>query len=300
MSDATIVVAGASGDLGGRITRALLERGAKVRALVRHSSAPDKVQGLRELGAEIARVDLCSATEALPACDGAACVVSALAGLRDVILEAQTLLLYAAVTAGVPRFIPSDYSIDFTKCRAGENRNLDLRREFHTRLDKAPVSATTVFNGAFAELLTGQMPMISFKLRRVLYWGDGDQRLDFTTMDDAAAFTASAALDPSTPRFLRIAGDQLSARELAAVVGEVTGEPFRPLRVGSLRMLAALAKVAHVVAPGGDELYPAWQGMQYTCNMFEGRAKLQPLDNDRYPGMHWTTVRDVLRAHRAT
>ena len=299
MSDSTIIVAGASGDLGGRITRALLERGAKVRALVRHSTAPDTVERLRELGAAVVRVDLYSASEAMPACEGAACVVSALAGLRDVIVEAQTLLLYAAVTAGVPRFIPSDYSIDFTKCRPGENRNLDLRREFHTRLDKAPISATTIFNGAFAELLTGQMPMISARLRRVLYWGDGDQRLDFTTMDDAATFTASAALDPSTPRFLRIAGDQLSARELAAVVSEVTGDQYRPLRVGSLRMLATMAKVARVVAPGGNELYPAWQGMQYTCNMFEGRAKLESLDNDRYPGMHWTTVRDLLLAHRA-
>ena len=61
-----------------------------------------------------------------------------------------------------------------------------------------------------------------------------------------------------------------------------------------------MAKVARVVAPGGNELYPAWQGMQYTCNMFEGRAKLEPLDNDRYPGMHWTTVRDVLSAHHAS
>jgi nucleoside-diphosphate-sugar epimerase len=298
MSDSTIVVAGASGDIGGRITKALLERGATVRALVRHSTAPDKVESLRELGATVVPADLTSASEALPACEGAACVVSALAGLRDVIVEAQTLLLYAAVSAGVPRFIPSDYSIDFTGCRAGENRNLDLRREFHTRLDKAPISATTVFNGAFAELLTGEMPMIAPRLKRVLYWGDADQRLDFTTKDDSAAFTASAALDPSTPRYLRIAGDQLSARELAVVVSEVTGEEFRPLRVGSLRALRALARIARVVAPGGDELYPAWQGMQYTCNMFEGRAKLKALDNDRYPGLQWTTVRDVLSEQR--
>ena len=61
-----------------------------------------------------------------------------------------------------------------------------------------------------------------------------------------------------------------------------------------------MAKVARAVAPGGNELYPAWQGMQYTCNMFEGRAKLEPLDNDRYPGMHWTTVRDVLSPHLAS
>ena len=298
MSGSTIVVAGASGDIGGRITKGLLERGATVRALVRHSTAPDKVEGLRELGATVVRTDLTSASEALPACEGAACVVSALAGLRDVIVEAQTLLLFAAVSAGVPRFIPSDYSIDFTACRPGENRNLDLRREFHTRLDKAPISATTVFNGAFAELLTGEMPMIAARLKRVLYWGDADQRLDFTTKDDSAAFTASAALDPSTPRFLRIAGDQLSARELAEAVSEVTGEEFRPLRVGSLRALRALARIARVVAPGGDELYPAWQGMQYTCNMFEGRAKLKVLDNDRYPGLHWTAVRDVLSEQR--
>jgi hypothetical protein len=41
-------------------------------------------------------------------------VVSALQGLRDVIVEMQTVLLYAAIKADAPRFIPSDYSIDFT------------------------------------------------------------------------------------------------------------------------------------------------------------------------------------------
>jgi hypothetical protein len=194
----------------------------------------------------------------------------------------------------VPRFIPSDYSIDFTKFPPGENRNLDLRRDFHQRLDKTPIRATTIFNGAFAEMLSGQMPLVLFKLKRVLYWGDEDQRMDFTTIGDTAAFTASAALDPSTPRFLRIAGDQLSARELTAVVSEVTGKQFRLFRAGGLGMLDTLIKVARRVAPGGKELYPAWQGMQYMRNMFDGRAKLAPLDNDRYPGIRWTTVRDVL------
>jgi hypothetical protein len=122
--------------------------------------------------------------------------------------------------------------------------------------------------------------------------------MDFTTMDDTAAFTASAALDPSTPRFLRIAGDQLSARELMAVVSEVTGKKFRLFRAGGLGMLGMLIKVARTVAPGEKELYPAWQGMQYMRNMFDGRAKLEPLDNDRYPSIRWTTVRDVLSARQ--
>lgn len=300
MSGSTIVVAGATGNLGSRIARTLVERGATVRALVRHGTARDRIERLQEFGAEIASVDLNNASEVTPACAGASCAVSALSGLRDVIVETQTLLLDAVVRAGVPRFIPSDYSIDFTRFPAGENRNLDLRREFHRRLDRASIAATTVFNGAFAELLTGEMPLILFKLKRVLYWGDADQRMDFTAMDDAAAFTASVALDPSTPRFLRIAGNQLSARELTAVVSDVTGRQFRLLRAGGLGTYCQLIKVAHTVAPGERELYPAWQGMQYMCDMFRGHAKLEPLDNDRYPGLRWTTVQDVLSSHLAS
>jgi nucleoside-diphosphate-sugar epimerase len=291
---ATIVLAGATGNLGGRIARALLRRGARVRALGRHETARERLERLQELGVTIASVEWSSASEVAPACMGASCVVSALQGLRDVIVEAQTVLLQAAIEAGVPRFIPSDYSIDFTKLPPGENRNLDLRRDFHKRLDQASISATTIYNGAFADMLTGQMPLVLFKLRLVLYWGSADQRMDFTTIDDTAVFTASAALDPSTPRFLRIAGDQLSARELTAVASEVTGEEFRLFRAGGLGTLGTLIKVARALAPGEKELYPAWQGMQYMRNMFDGRAKLEPLDNDRYPTIRWTTARDVL------
>ena len=91
-------------------------------------------------------------------------------------------------------------------------------------------------------------------------------------------------------------GDEVSARELTAIVSEVTGRTFRLFRAGSLGMLGTLIKVARAVAPAEHELYPAWQGMQYMRGMFDGRAKLAPLDNDRYPGLRWTTVRDVLSA----
>ena len=298
MKTSIIIVAGATGNLGGRIVKALREKGASVRALVRRKAAPDKVERLRSMGAGITEIDFNNPAEIKDACAGGSCVVSALSGLRDVIVDAQTALLEAAVMAGVPRFIPSDYSIDFTKFPAGLNRNLDLRREFHGRLDKASIAATTIFNGAFAEMLTGQMPLILFKYKRVLYWGNADQRMDFTTMDDTAAYTASAALDTSTPRFLRIAGDQKSARELAVVAAEVTGERFRLLRPGGLWMLAAFIKIGRAFSPGGNELYPAWQGMQYMHNMLEGRAKLAPIDNDRYPHPRWTTAKDVLSAMR--
>jgi len=203
-------------------------------------------------------------------------------------------LLDSAVEAGVQRFIPSDYSIDFTKLPEGTNRNLDLRRDFHKRLDKTPIAATSILNGAFADILTGQAPFILFKPKRVLYWGNPDQLMDFTTMSDTAAFTAAAALDPATPRILRIAGEQTSARELAKTASEITGKRFRLLRAGSLKTLDRLIRIARALHPGTQALYPPWQGMQYMHNMFSGLAKLEPLDNHRYPDMRWTSIKKVL------
>ena len=298
MGGTIIALAGATGDFGGRIARAILERGGSVKAIVREDCDRGRVEGLRQHGAAICQVGAYSAPELTEACGGASCVVSALSGLRDVIVQTQSVLLDAAVAAGVPRFIPSDYCIDFTRLPPGTNRNLDLRREFQERLDQAPIAATSILNGMFTHLLTGEAPVILFRFRRVLYWGDADQLLDFTTMDDSARFTAAAALDPSTPRFLRIAGDQISPRGLADVASQVTHEKFKLLRPGGLRRYEMLIKLARLLSPQPEATYPPWQGMQYMHNMFSGLAKLTPLDNGRYPGLQWTTVREVLEARQ--
>jgi hypothetical protein len=86
-------------------------------------------------------------------------VVSALSGLREVIVDAQTCLLQAAVEAGVPRFIPSDYAVDFTKLPYGTNRNLDWRQEFGDRLVRCPIAASSVLFGMFSDRITGQAPV---------------------------------------------------------------------------------------------------------------------------------------------
>jgi nucleoside-diphosphate-sugar epimerase len=295
--ETTIAVAGATGHLGGRIVNALLERGAQVCALVRGGTGSDKLAKLERRGVTIAQVQMANVSELTRACAGVSCVVSALQGLRDVIVDGQSVLLDAAVAAGVPRFIPSDFSIDFSRLPAGENRNLDFRREFNGRLDQAPISATSILNGAFAELLTSRMPLLDLDAKRVSYWGDADQRMDFTTMDNTAAFTAAAALDPSAPKILRIAGDEKSARELASVAGELMKAKFELVCRGSLDDLAALIRRVRAADPEGEkELFPKWQGMQYMHGMFSGLAKLEPLDNQRYAIMQWTSAREVIGA----
>ena len=298
MAPAIIVLAGATGDLGFRIAQSLLNRGAVVRALVRPGNTKPEVTSLRDLGAEIVEVDFNSVTALTKACAGAACVVSAVSGLRDVIVNGQKRLLDAAVAAGVSRFIPSDYSIDYTKLSNGSNRNLDLRREFNQRLDQAPIQATSILNGMFTDLLTGQAPVVLFGLKRVLYYGDADQPLDFTTTANTAEFTAAAALDPTTPRYLRVAGEVATVRGLQAAATAATGQPFKLLRVGPLGVLGAMIKVTKALMPASDDVFPPWQGMQYLHNMFTGRPKLAPLDNARYPDIRWTSVQEVLATRK--
>ena len=52
------LIVGATGVLGGEICRLLAEQGSAVRVLVRDSSNQEKVDRLRELGAEVVRGDL--------------------------------------------------------------------------------------------------------------------------------------------------------------------------------------------------------------------------------------------------
>ncbi|KQP89606.1 NmrA family protein [Methylobacterium sp. Leaf113] len=284
----TVALAGIGGDLGGRIAAALVARGVQVRALVRSGSTVP-VPGVTAVS-----VDYADAAALVAACRGADCVVSALNGLEPVILDAQGRLLDAAVAAGVPRFIPSDFSLDFTGTQPGDNRNLDLRRAFMARVDRTPIRATSILNGAFADLLTGDAPIVLQRPRKVLYWGDADQLFDFTTKDNVARYTASAALDPAAPRFLRIAGDVVTARELAATMSDLTGRPFGLWRAGGLGRLGLLIRVVRALTPASDAVFPAWQGMQYLRDMASGRGKLAPLDNGRYGTVSWTDARTVL------
>ena len=162
------------------------------------------------------------------------------------------------------------------------------------------MQATSILNGIFTDLLTGQAPVILFGLKRVLYYGSTDQPLDFTTIANTAEFTAAAALDPTTPRYLRVAGEVATVHGLQKAVNEATGTPFRRLRVGGLWVLGTMINVTKTLMPASNDVFPPWQGMQYLHNMFTGRLKLSPLDNARNPEIRWTPVLEVLATRSPT
>ena len=295
-----ISIAGATGNLGGRVATALRKRGAGVRALVRPGTALERLSKLRQQGVEIVEVDLNQLDALAHALEGSSCVVSTLLGVESTMIGTQNVLLNAAVRAGVPRFIPSDYAMDFTRLPPGLNRNLDLHRNFQHIVDATPIRSTTILNGCFMELLTGEAPLVLQKIHRILYWGDNpDQLMDFTTIDNTAEFTAEAALDVNTPRILRVAGQQASARMLAEIAGDAYGKRFSLLRGGGLGRLQTIIRVVRFLSPKNDKPFPVWQGMQYLYCMFEGSGTLGNLDNGRYQSIRWTRILEVLKANHA-
>lgn len=293
-----VAVAGAAGHLGSLIALSLRKRNVAVKALVRPGTATSRTQILRDAGVTITEVEMTNVLSLTETLEGASTVVSALQGLRDVIIDTQGALLSAAVAAKVPRFIPSDFALDFTKTTPGSNRNLDLRREFHAKLEESGIKWTGILNGGFMELLiSGQLPLINHKWHRIMYFGSEDQKLDFTTIPDVAAYTAAVAADPNpTPKILRIAGDSLNAKELAIVVSRVHGEKYITLWTGSAGFLRMMIPILKFFIGGvEDKLLPPWQGMQYLENMVSGKGQLDSLNNDKYPELMWTTVEQGLQ-----
>lgn len=290
----TILVAGATGDLGIRIVKALIKRNANVVAIVRQSSDGEKIEEMKKMGVKVIEVDMLSLAELTEACKGVSCVVSALAGLREAIVDLQSLLLDAALAADVPRFIPSDFSVDIFEIPDGDNRNFDLRKEFHKKLDAAPVSSSAIMNGAFADVLAYNTPFYNVKEHTIAYWGDDpDFKVSFTTKDNTAAYTAEVALDDTAPKILHIASFQLSANDLVKMGKEFKSAAFKLLPMGSLEAFSNYNKKQRADNPKGEEeLYPAWQQSQYMHSMFS--FSNDPVDNDRYKNIDWASAGEVL------
>ncbi|WP_316800882.1 NmrA family NAD(P)-binding protein [Pedobacter frigidisoli] len=291
-----ILVAGATGHLGSMICKALTGQGANVIALVRKESDAGKIESLAKAGATVVGVDFNKNVEIAKACEGIDCVVSALAGLAEVIIDTQSALLDGAISAGVKRFIPSDFCTDYQPLTPGENRNFDLRRTFKGYIDEKDIQATSIFNGAFADILKYNTPILNLKNRSIAYWGDkADWKLDFTTMENTAAFTAAVALEDESPRDLHIASFQISPNMMKESIKVITEQDFNLQKLSDLDEFSANIKKQRLENPSGEqELYAKWQQAQYIYSMFTTQHPL--LDNHHHNEIVWTSADEYLRS----
>jgi uncharacterized protein YbjT (DUF2867 family) len=246
-----ILVAGATGRVGGAATRHLLESGYEVRALVRSAG---KGEALRALGAEVSLGDVTRPETLAPALERCAGVVSALSATTDrqaveVEYRGNVNLLSAAREAGARRFVYSSaLLVDHPLAqRVGTLREKERFEE--TLLGAGDVSATILRPAMFMETLLmalkGPVAFVMGRQRRPVRW---------ISADDVARAAARAFERDITGRH-ELAGPDVATfdeayRSLSAVRGRriiVLHPPLPAMRLAG-RFSPAVEELANMFA----------------------------------------------------
>lgn len=285
----TILVLGATGNLGGQIARALRAKGVQLRLLVRPGSRA-------KLAGDIAGRAQIIETEA-GAFENVYSVVSAVQGGPETIIDAQLRWLRVARAAGVRRFIPSSFSYDFFGLAEGENHNSDWRREFARRAEqeRGLVEVVHITNGCFLDrgVLFGFLGAFNLGKGEAYLWGDGNEKMQFTTYADTAAYTAEVAVDDRpVPDKFYVAGDSLTFHELVKEVEAGLGRSITVKKLGTLPELDA--EIARRQRAEPTSIY-SWLPFMYWRGMLNGKGRLGPLMNERYPAIHPIRVREYTK-----
>jgi NADH dehydrogenase len=237
-----ILIGGATGQLGGLVTRRLLSDGQSVRILAREGSA---YQSLADAGAQVAIGDLKSRSSLDAACEGIEVVIttanSAQRGGDDntqtVDLDGNRNLIDAAREAGARQFVfvsafgvTPESPVPLFQAKA--------RSEERLRLSGLPytIIAPDIFMDVWIPMIVGG-PALSG--RPVTIVGDGRKKHSFIAADDVAAFAIASIGHPAAiNRHLPLGGpeaaswrDVIAAFERALgseiqVVNLAPGEPF--------------------------------------------------------------------------
>lgn len=274
-----ILLAGATGMLGGRIAHYLLEQpDARVRLLIRNITG--KKQALDPFaakGAELIEGDLVDPASLDRATQGVDVIVSAVQGGPDIIIDGQVALAEAGKRNGVRRILPSDFGLDLFKATPGEHAAFDWRRTADERIAAIGLEQINILQGGFMELFMPGMGAIDLDKGTVGFFGDGNRPIDVTSVEDTARMTARVALDRSVPagKFAFV-GDHVSFRQAGEIVAARTGRALKPVSFGSeadLRGAMAAADPQKRVM------------LAYLLYMLTGQAALTDLQNHRYPDL---------------
>jgi dihydroflavonol-4-reductase len=270
------LVTGANGHVGNNLCRMLVQRGEKVRAMIRRSADPAPLDGL---DLEIVHGDIMNAAEVKAAVDGCARVHHTAAGFlmwsrdpeRDIVrpsVEGTRNVLEAAAAAGVERvvYVSTGGTIGFA--RTPEQRDeTKFNTDPHTYYVRGKIAAE---NEAFAIAKRTGLPVVSINPGLILgprFWKLSEsvrQISDFVNhgapvyfdggfgvvdVEDVAR-AAILAMEKGRPgeRYI-VSGDDLTVKELFDLMADLTGlkAPTVKLPVPVLRGLAAAMELGSKV-----------------------------------------------------
>jgi len=212
-----VLVVGATGNVGGQVVRQLLERDAKVTALLRRPHASGLPDGVEALPGDLAD----------PAClDGLASVDAAFLVWCAPLATAPVILEKLAQRAGRIVFLSNMTIQDGVDVY--DNRESTVHHTIEGLISRGPCGWTFLRAGVFAHnarLWWG--PQI--RAGDVVRWPYGEARTAPIHERDIAAVAVRALLDPGHDRAKHVltGPEPLSHRDQVRILGEALGRPLR-------------------------------------------------------------------------
>jgi uncharacterized protein YbjT (DUF2867 family) len=226
-----ILVVGATGLLGTRVCERLRAEGQSVRALVRRTSNPDKVNALRSLGCELATGDLKYPPQIHAACQGISALISTASStlsrqagdsIESVDLEGQLALANAARSAGVRRFIYVSFRDDPTIQYPLTQAKRSIERAI-TDLDFTSVQASY-----FMEVWLSPALGFDYMHSKARIYGSGSKPISWVSYRDVAEFCIAPILRSVADRSVLMVGGPaaLTPLEVVRIFEEESGRRF--------------------------------------------------------------------------
>lgn len=143
-------------------------------------------------GAKVVEVDFTSVESLTTALRGIDALVSTVSMMA---IDSQTILIDAAVAAGVKRFIPSEYGSVSSNPKLENNPAYagmwKVKRYLWEKAKTGDLTWTVLATGAFLEFLFGHSMLLDFENHKATLYDEGDNRISSTSMANIGKAIAS-------------------------------------------------------------------------------------------------------------
>lgn len=189
----TVALAGASGNLGPSILTALLAANTfEVTILTRSDSTATFPSGVK-----VIPVDYTSLPSLTAAMTGQDAVVSTLSMLA---MSAQTLMIDAAIAAGVKRFIPSEFGSDTYNAKARPlpvyKGKVDVQEYLAAKAKTSSLTYTEIITAGFFDWALMMGFFVNFKDRKATLYDGGDRPFSVTRLSAIGAAVVGVLQHP--------------------------------------------------------------------------------------------------------
>jgi uncharacterized protein YbjT (DUF2867 family) len=233
-----ILVAGATGVLGSEIVRRLTARGEQVRAMVRTTSAPEKIERLKMLGAEIIRADVKEPGTLLAACAGVDGVISTITTIltsqpgdsfEATDGEGTKSLIDAAKECGVSKFV----FVSFDTSKTPDCPLSSAKKLAEDHLKASGLDYTILHGSLFCESWLSAMLFADPVAGTAKIYGKGTDRIRYVAVADVAEFAVQSLSAPIAHNAtIQVGGpEEISQREMVRVFEEAYGKKFTVIEI---------------------------------------------------------------------